>query len=246
MKKLIVLITLFVVVVGLTSITGCLDDIDDLEFSIPSDYIKESTAIFEGFELTQYIVDDKTTSEILDELKKSAEDAGWKTYAEDFDLGPYLGGIAYEKNDELLIIYVSELEEQTMTFIMTGSKEHLNDEKPPTNDLDEAPKTDVDGEDLNEIPRYTDSVRTAYWHWMSTDISTHYVTYITEDTKSEVKDYYENILSDWNDYVTWQYQQDGETVIWLSAEKQEIYTLILIGPSDFEGYTEIYITYTIE
>ncbi|OUJ18342.1 hypothetical protein AMET1_1254 [Methanonatronarchaeum thermophilum] len=248
MKKIIVLITLLAVVIGLTTITGCLNDTEDIEFSIPTDYIQQSTAVVEGFQMTQYIVEDKTTSEIINELTKSAEDADWKIYSDELDIGPHIGGIAFEKNDELLVIYVMEIEEQIMAMIMTGDKELLDEEtndQDPTNGVDQPPKTDVSGEELSELPRYTDAVRTAYWQLTTADESVHHVTYITEDELTEVKTFYEDILKDWDDYQYLQYQDAGETVTWLSAEKTQpnISTIIIIGSSDFEGYTEIYITY---
>lgn len=114
---------------------------------------------------------------------------------------------------------------------------------PGETETEEAPpQSDVQGSDIEDVPRYPDSVRILYAVDSSTSPPTTGIRYTTEATFEEVYAFYESALED----EGWRIRQrknakDGGFV----AVKGS--TRVVIGwepNSDYEGYLDIIIAYT--
>jgi len=53
--------------------------------------------VVEGFQLTNYLIEDKTISEVIKELTASAKDAGWKSFPDEMYIEPVVGELHTKK-----------------------------------------------------------------------------------------------------------------------------------------------------
>ena len=111
----------------------------------------------------------------------------------------------------------------------------------PAGDNDIQPPTeDVPGEDLADVPRFPDSVRTYY---SGSDWAFRIIDYLTEASLDEIVDFYETQLPDhgWTLNYSEPYWNDEWEI---DAEKDGAWLRIEITPSwTYRGYHEIWIQY---
>lgn len=105
---------------------------------------------------------------------------------------------------------------------------------------DEPPTEDVPGEDLADVPRFPDSVRTYY---SGDDWSFRFIDYLTEASLEDIVSFYESQLPDhgWTINYSEPYWDDEWEI---DAEKNGAWLRIEVTPSwNYRGYNEIWIMY---
>jgi len=223
--------------------------------AIPGDYEEtQSMEVEEGITMTQYFVDEDST-QVLNDLQDSAEDAGWEVMAEwESTVAGYDVGVALEKDDRAMVISTVDVNGQTNAIILEGPVDTVdpdvdeeNDEEENDVDEEEEPPTqDVEGEDLEDVPRYPDSVLTSYDTGEWTENDEEYLAailhYLAEEDAETIADWYESELPDygWNIQVAG--EDNGEHYIYAEDEPFGL-GIIIESSDDYEGYSEIEINY---
>ncbi|WGI18115.1 hypothetical protein [Methanonatronarchaeum sp. AMET-Sl] len=245
------LLMLVLILVAAISVAGCVNGEGPGDISIPADYEEETSLEWGDYAVTQYLVDSDNADEVLDELQDSAEDAGWEVTADwAWSVPGYNVAVALEKDDEVMGLHATGINGEVRATVITGpldtndvdnGEEDTND-----NDVDQPPTEDVDGEDLEDVPRYPGSVLIEHRTGTYNDDFAAELLYLTEDQGDEVSDFYEITLEDegWENINTGSETVDGETEYWVASYMQDQEVGIYIYPSsDWEDHTIIDITY---
>ena len=160
--------------IGLIALSGCLNGDSGFD-DIPTDY-EETRSINLGNDIsvTQYVIETNASSQVLNDLRKMAENDGWEVIAD--WKGTFVGyevGLALEKEDKVMVINTAVSNGATTATIISGPKEaadlvDMNNDS-PSHTVDEEeyitgvpPTKDVDGQDIADVPRYPKSVRIEY------------------------------------------------------------------------------------
>ncbi len=256
MNRIAIMAVLVISLLGVTMVSGCIGGNGILTqagpggIAIPADYVKGYTDTVEGYDVSQYIADSNNPNHVLNDLKQSAEDAGWSLISDgEVYIGGYIGGTALEKGDEMMVIQVVEAGDQVTAFILIGPLDDsdINDNG-NGNDLDnnssnnDAPTTDAPGQDISDVPRYPGSTRTESFSMGDEDYSLVMVWYLSDAGPDEIKDFYEYTLEaeGWESTSTNRWVVDGEVHIILTAEKLDREVVVSVNPSDhYDGMTSV-------
>lgn len=214
---------------------------------VPSGFEKESTLPTpeEGVTIVRY-TGTGSSADAVAAFKGSAKDAGWSEVGSIEVLGGKWSGAGFEKNDEVLVIHAEESgDEVTVTVVkapkeMAGSevKTETTETTDEPGDGESPPESDVEGSDIDDVPRFPDSVRTDYARNETDSEIQILIEYIAEATVEAVGDFYEEALPD----NGWSIQQKVETdeghgIVATKGSKQvEMYWE---ASSDYEGSIEI-------
>lgn len=240
-------------VIGSTA--GCLGDITGNGadtgiggLAIPSGFSETSAPSIGGAEIKIY-TGSGSGDEIAEQFRQAAIDAGWDVVGEQRAIfGGQYTGTAFEKGDELLLIQTIQTDDSvTVTAIIVpdDADEAIDDEAPEDTGDDRTPPTeDVDGNDIEEIPRYPGSVRTSYGRFEAGGEETTMVSYLVEATTEELFEFYQDELEalGWDEVYTYQYNGSGQLQAW----DENTAGIVTIEPhGSFEGYIAIGITYAV-
>lgn len=221
----------------------------------PSGFEETSTPPIpeDGVSVSAY-VGSGSRDEALASFEQSARDAGWEPLdgrVEFSAAGTQYSGTAFEKGDEMLVLQVSETNGDIMVMVLKGPKEMAGTSTPSEDgdtsgdggDAETPPASDVQGEDIPDVPRYPDSVRTEYGSVTDQSGVVIVVAYHSEADPEEVASFYEEGLAEngWTDIS--KFQRGGEFAVTASREGESV-TVAITDSTDYEGYTEIGIEYT--
>lgn len=219
------------------------------DIPVPSGYEKETTIPTpeEGVTIVRY-TGSGSPSDAVAAFKRSATDAGWSEEGTIEVLGGKWSGAGFEKDDEVLVIHAKESGEDVTVTVVCAPEEMAGSEDTdgPTDTAEETATTeeekprqsDVEGSDIEDVPRYPGSVRVDYVrHETDTEIEIS-IKYVAEATFDEAMEFYEEALPDngWTIQETVHADDQGG----IKANKGSKIVLIRWETnSDYEGYLDI-------
>ncbi|ADI74039.1 hypothetical protein Metev_1158 [Methanohalobium evestigatum Z-7303] len=255
MKK--IYLTMILLLFGVITISGCVNGDGESEpdgIENPNDYEVTNQFNVEEVTITQYVVDTEDSSDVLSELRQSAEDEGWNVRAEwEGDIAGYDVGIVLEKDNEFLALNAVESDGQTDAWVIQGPIDVIGTDGSGTADTggddetdsgESAPTTDVGGEDIPDVPRYPDSVRTEY---TSVDEKGKIIKYITDDSPEDVMNFYLDTLESegWTNIRSGdESDSSGELIRYIQGFKEDENRVVSIeiGPTNkYDDKIEIHI-----
>ncbi len=243
--------------IGLIALSGCLNGDSGFD-DIPTDY-EETRSINLGNDIsvTQYVIETNASSQVLNDLRKMAENDGWEVIAD--WKGTFVGyevGLALEKEDKVMVINTAVSNGATTATIISGPKEaadlvDMNNDS-PSHTVDEEeyitgvpPTKDVDGQDIADVPRYPKSVRIEYLSLtVDSDHEKEQVEYLTADNSEDVKIFYENELEaqGWENIISQALTQRDDVGLLMEANKDSrTVQLATQSSSDYEDMNKIII-----
>lgn len=221
-------------------------------FPAPSGF-QESTSVpipQEGVTATQY-TGSGTADKALSAFEQSAVEAGWEKKGEAGRIsisGVESSGATFEKGNQVLFFQVTETDGTVNVLVVKGPKTVTEGSTPsgettPSDggdggEAEGPPTTDVEGEDIPDVPRYPGSVRVGYFSVEDSSGKGATIGYIAEATPEEVESFYgEKMPSEGWTRVLKMQQGGGTATEW---EKGDRTTHISFAPhSSYEGYVEI-------
>lgn len=184
-------------------------------------------------------------SEALAAFREAAESAGWEPVSEGGGqisvMGGRFAGSGFEKGDRMLVVQVTEVAGRVTAAVVETSGEARGGPSAQTAPREAPgvpPESDVEGEDLEDVPRFPGSVRTQYTYLEKGDERGAEIGYLAEAACGEVLDYYESRLPDRGWTVRFRARQEGERQI--GAEKEGETLWIVCGSSEeHEGHVDV-------
>lgn len=218
---------------------------------VPSGFEKEMTVPNpeEGLTIVRYS-GSGSPEDAVAAFKSAATDAGWAEEGTVQVLDGKWSGVGFKKDGEFLMIQANGSDgEVTVTVIRadkelvgsegtgdtTDTAEEGTDTAEETASEESPPQTDVDGSDIEGVPRYPGSVRTEYSRIESESEITIMPSYIAEATVEDVKEFYEETLPD-NGWTIQQSIQTDDGGQIMASKDSKVVTIGWDSKSDYEGY----------
>lgn len=174
--------------------------------------------------------------------------AGWEPFG---GFGEYVtlpdgesySGLWFSRDESYLLFQVIEVNGSVTVTALLGQEEDFLDEDDDTDEDLEPPLDDVDGADIETVPRYPDSVRYWYDEGVNGDPDTRFIGYLTDASMADIVEFYEEELPilGWEDVMG--FVDEVESQVYGVTDDEML--VILIRPSaEYTGYLEIDITYS--
>lgn len=213
---------------------------------VPSGFEKEMTVPNpeEGLTIVRYS-GSGSPEDAVAAFKSAATDAGWAGEGTVQVLDGKWSGVGFKKDGEVLIIQARGSDGEVTVTVIRADKELVGSEGTgDTTDTAEEtasekspPQSDVDGSDIEDVPRYPGSVRTEYSRVESESEIQIYNLYIAEATFEDVKEFYEETLPD-NGWTVEQAIQTNDGGQIIAAKDSKTITIGFENDSDYEGYID--------